>query len=146
MGPIPYKAASQACSAVGKVLADPYSFSESLNLLSTLSHLWDVAPPLLEQLFWVQSSTKKSEAVNLADKLVTVNNNMRLPAICTQSAPFSNGTTANTDERWQVRVNIANSTITGFGCPSFLFFLFSFFSSPLGPGPYLPNSIEPSGY
>ena len=132
---MPYNAALQACSAIGESLADPHLFNSSLNLSLTLSHLWKVAPPPLEQLFWVQSSNNVGEAINMAGKLAAIESSRSLPALCTQSAPPSNGTFADTNEKWQIGVKLANYTITGFGfCFPFYFFNFilvSFIASHL---------------
>lgn len=116
---MPYNAALQACLAIGESLVDPRLFSSS-----TLSHLWKDTPPSFEQLFWVQSSTDLIRAINMNGKLVATKGSRSLPAICTQTAPPSNGTSADTNEKWQIGVKVANSTITGFGCCSFFSFLF----------------------
>ena len=38
----------------------------------------------------------------------------KLPVLCTQTAPFSNGSTQDTGEEWQVSVRANNEVLTGY--------------------------------
>jgi carboxylesterase type B len=63
---------------------------------------------------WVAPSGDKPQAIGLSGSLAAADSSQRLPVLCTQSAPFSNGTTEDTSEKWQVSVHSNNEDYTGF--------------------------------
>ncbi|KAL1838358.1 hypothetical protein VTJ49DRAFT_2767 [Mycothermus thermophilus] len=63
--------------------------------------------------FWV-SSDSGANAVSTSGNLGKVGSNERLRGFCTNSAPFSNTTSQDTSEKWQISLEVNNQKITGF--------------------------------
>lgn len=63
--------------------------------------------------FWIASSEDKARAIGSSGSVTFVDSGLRLPALCTQSAPFSNQSVQDTSDRWQVKVHSNNEDYTG---------------------------------
>lgn len=64
--------------------------------------------------FWVASKGNGTSAFDVAGQVSSVDSDSLLPALCTQSAPFSNSTYANTSSEWQVTVHSNNEDLVGY--------------------------------
>ncbi|KAK4239846.1 Alpha/Beta hydrolase protein [Achaetomium macrosporum] len=63
--------------------------------------------------FWAASSSS-SNAVDISGRYNRGPANARLPGLCTNSAPFSTGSSQDTGSRWQISLDVNNQTLTGF--------------------------------
>ncbi|KAI0902490.1 alpha/beta-hydrolase [Annulohypoxylon nitens] len=104
--------ASEACEAVGEKLWPPdLNSSNTQNILNYMKYL------SLEIGFsqvWTAAGNAATRAIDTAGRITPVKLDAELPVVCTQSAPFSNETSQDTAERWQVTVESNNETLTGF--------------------------------
>ena len=70
------------------------------------------------QQYWIASNDTTARALdghgNIGDSATTISSHLMLPAICTNSAPFSNSTCQDTSTKWQTTVQAGNEYITGF--------------------------------
>lgn len=69
-----------------------------------------------DQLYWISSSGTTARAIDGKGQISdtrTFSPHSRLPALCTQSAPFSDSSGQNSSEKWQVTVHSNNEYITG---------------------------------
>lgn len=106
------KDAGEACKAVGEQLWSPEL--KIRNIQSNLNYLRHIASDLSLSKFWIASENQITQAVDTNGRISQANPDTKLPVICTQSAPFSNGTSQDTSERWQIAVKSNNETLTGF--------------------------------
>ncbi|KAI0146083.1 hypothetical protein F4776DRAFT_392589 [Hypoxylon sp. NC0597] len=106
------KDAGEACKAVGEQLWSPEL--KIRNIQSNLNYLRLIASDLSLSKFWIASENQITQAVDTNGRISQANPDTKLPVICTQSAPFSNGTSQDTSERWQIAVKSNNETLTGF--------------------------------
>ncbi|KAH6672076.1 cholinesterase [Halenospora varia] len=105
--------ADAACKALGEKLWDVSGASIQSNLdYLTLEGKYDA-----DQLYWISSSGTTARAIDGKGQISdtrTFSPHSRLPALCTQSAPFSDSSAQNSSEKWQVTVHSNNEYITGF--------------------------------
>ncbi|KAI0841602.1 alpha/beta-hydrolase [Hypoxylon sp. FL0890] len=104
--------ASEACEAVGEQLWSPEL--KISNIQSSLNYLKLIASDLSSSQFWIASKNRSTQAIDMDGRISPAKPDAKLPVICTQSAPFSNETSQDTSERWQVKVTSNNETLTGF--------------------------------
>ncbi|KAI1457221.1 alpha/beta-hydrolase [Annulohypoxylon moriforme] len=104
--------ASEACEAVGEKLWSPeLNTSNIKNILSYLNHS-SLSTGLSQ--FWIALKNGSTSAIDTDGRIFQTRLDVRLPVVCTQSAPFSDATSQNTSERWQVALESNNETLTGF--------------------------------
>ncbi len=74
------------------------------------------------QNFWIGDESNNSKALGFCQTVQVANNGLRfaaapcssrLPAVCTQSAPFSNANTRDTSAQFQIAVNSRGKRFTG---------------------------------
>jgi hypothetical protein len=66
------------------------------------------------QKYWIASNVSRAKTINgKGDISFVVPGSQKLPALCTQSAPFSNSTYQDTNSRWQLTVKPNNEFLTG---------------------------------
>lgn len=104
--------ASAACAALGEQLWSPElntaSIQANLDYLKYEKKIDDTT------LLWIGSSNKDARAIGASGKVVSVDAGLRLPALCTQTAPFSTAQSQNTSTKWQVSVKSNNEEYTGY--------------------------------
>ncbi|AEO68901.1 ab48a4f4-7368-4f99-88ad-3769fd736534 [Thermothielavioides terrestris] len=64
--------------------------------------------------FWVSSGSSSPDAVDIAGGFHPNPGNIRIPALCTNTAPFSTQSSQDTSSKWQISLEVNNQTITGF--------------------------------
>jgi hypothetical protein len=106
--------AALTCTALHESLVDPDNQSSSSRLGTILSQRVQTGSQNSTQLYWVSSANGFCRAINAAGMVVTVSCYEELPALCTQSAPFSNSIYADNSVNWQTKVQVGNQTITGY--------------------------------
>ncbi|KAJ9154756.1 Carboxylic ester hydrolase [Pleurostoma richardsiae] len=104
--------AAAACGALGEQLWSPELKTASIQ--SIVDYLIYQKKADKSSLFWIGSKGKETRAVSVKGQVSFVNPSLRLPILCTQSAPFSNETYADTSSKWQVQVHSNNEDLTGF--------------------------------
>ncbi|KAI1417669.1 alpha/beta-hydrolase [Hypoxylon sp. FL1857] len=106
------KDAGEACAAVGEQLWSPEL--KIGNIQTILNYLKLVASDLSVSQFWIASKNRFTQAIDTNGSISQAKPDAKLPVICTQSAPFSNETSQDTSERWQIKAKSNNETLTGF--------------------------------
>ncbi|KIM96048.1 hypothetical protein OIDMADRAFT_132746 [Oidiodendron maius Zn] len=109
-----YQEASQKCSEIQESLINLEEIKSSFNLSAVLGHLTYDGPLDNDQLYWVASGPGNCQATNAEGKIRVVSCLKQLPGLCTQNAPFSNVSYADTSSKWQVTVQSGAQNITGF--------------------------------
>ena len=113
-GTTSHEEASKACSDIHEKLLDLKDTSQSFNLTAILGHLVYNSPVNTAQQYWVSSAPGYCQATNAYGKISDVNCLEQLPALCSQSAPFSNASYADTASEWQVTVQAGERLLTGY--------------------------------
>lgn len=109
--------ASGACEAFGERLWSPETDATEIQSVLNYTKYLESGSGLTE--FWIASQNGSGRTIR-ADGLMSAiepSQATQLPILCTQSAPYSNETYADTSEKWQVTVNSNNENITGYEPP-----------------------------
>ncbi|KAK4165334.1 putative cholinesterase [Cladorrhinum sp. PSN259] len=103
----------RVCSGLGE---QPYSGSKSSKgikpLLDYLKHEGRATP---SSQFWVAGSGSSQKVINTSG--VTTQQKSKkdtLQGLCTNKAPFSDGSFQDTSNKWQISLDVNNQTLTGF--------------------------------
>ncbi|OIW33646.1 alpha/beta-hydrolase [Coniochaeta ligniaria NRRL 30616] len=103
--------AAAACQALGEQLWSPETASIQANL-DYLKYQGKIGDSTL---LWIGSSNNESRAIGASGKVVDVDAGLRLPVLCTQTAPFATASSQpNTNAQYQVSVHSNNEDYTGF--------------------------------
>jgi hypothetical protein len=108
-----YFSGQKTCATVHESLLIINSANTSFNLTSTLGHLVGNASLNPSQRYWVGSTDDQCVSTNNIGQVSVTSCEEVLPVLCTQTAPFSNITYADTSPIWQVGVQSGGQTITG---------------------------------
>lgn len=104
--------AAAACAALGEQLWAPElktaSIQSSLDYLKYQDKIKD------SSLLWIAPSGNTTRAIGTSGAIFSVQPSLQLPVLCTQTAPFSNITYANTNSEWLVSVASNNETYVGY--------------------------------
>lgn len=105
--------AAAACQALGEQLWSPElktaSIQPNLDYLKYQGKIGD------STLLWIGSANNESRAIGASGKVTDVDAGLRLPALCTQTAPFATASSQpNTDAQYQVSVHSNNEDYTGY--------------------------------
>ncbi|OZJ03345.1 hypothetical protein BZG36_04204 [Bifiguratus adelaidae] len=111
LDPITASSAASVCAALGENLWSPELQTSSIQ--PNLDYITYEKKYPKNQRYWIAPSGNQQRAIDGSGNVASVNGNPKLPALCTQSAPFSIPT-ANTSARWQVTVETNNQYITGY--------------------------------
>lgn len=101
------------CSEIQESLINLEEIKSSFNLSAVLGHLTYDGPLDNSQLYWVAAAPGNCQATNAEGKIKVVSCFNQLPGLCTQNAPFSNVSYADTSSKWQVTVQSGAQSITG---------------------------------
>ncbi|KAI1804417.1 cholinesterase [Daldinia bambusicola] len=104
--------AHEICEAVGEHLWSLEAGIKSIQ--ANLDYLKYSNPDLSRSKFWVASENQSAQAIDIDGHVVQANPDTKLPVLCSQSAPFSNVTFQDTQEKWQVTVKSNNESLTGY--------------------------------
>ncbi|KAF4628794.1 hypothetical protein G7Y89_g9357 [Cudoniella acicularis] len=107
--------ADSACKVLGETLWAPELQTASIQ--SNLDYLTFEGKYSADQQYWIASNATAIRAIDGKGHIsdyTTFSPGLRLPALCTQSAPFSNISVQDDSQRWQVTVHSNNEYITGF--------------------------------
>lgn len=105
--------ASAACTELGETLWIPES--KTANIQLNLNYL-TFCGNSRNQKYWIAPSETAARTIDGEGQIaeaVDSGTHLHLPALCTQSAPFSNITTQDDSTRWQVEVHSNNEYLTG---------------------------------
>ncbi|KAJ6036527.1 hypothetical protein N7540_000806 [Penicillium herquei] len=67
-----------------------------------------------DQKYWIAPVDNAASTINLSGKVQKASANTHLPALCTQTAPYSTSETQDNSSTWQVLVHSNNEYLTGF--------------------------------
>ncbi|KAK3938489.1 Alpha/Beta hydrolase protein [Diplogelasinospora grovesii] len=109
-----YEEALAGCQALGESLWSPdlktASIQPNLDYLKYQGRISDSTA------FWIAAdSTNTSRVISSSGDVSSAKSaSGRLPALCTQTAPYSTQSSQDTSAKWQVSVDANNQTLTGF--------------------------------
>ncbi|KAF2100335.1 cholinesterase [Rhizodiscina lignyota] len=114
--------AYEACGALGENLWSPKRQDFRAGLNYSLAYEVYSGRVSSNQLFWIDSESQPAvhhyealcEAIDATGKVHRVSCHESLPALCTQSAPASNSTFADTSARFQVAQPVGQQTLIGY--------------------------------
>ncbi|KAH8674144.1 Alpha/Beta hydrolase protein [Xylariales sp. PMI_506] len=108
------KDAKSACEALGEELWSPekYTTADIQTNLNFSSYNGGAISP--QQQYWVAPQGSTGRCIGQSGHVSSSNPSQELPVLCTQSAPFSNSTGADSSEKWQVTVQSNNEYLTGY--------------------------------
>ncbi|KAH8809183.1 Alpha/Beta hydrolase protein [Xylogone sp. PMI_703] len=104
--------AASDCTALGEELWAPELGVSSIP--ENLGYLVYQGKYDSEQQFWVAPAGSQPRAINIEGVVSDVSPHLHLPALCTQTAPFSNHSFQDNSPQWRVTVHSNNEYITGF--------------------------------
>ncbi|EPE34177.1 alpha/beta-Hydrolase [Glarea lozoyensis ATCC 20868] len=97
-----------SCEALGEQLWSPGTHNRAANILG--EHLKSVK----QNQAWIFAKDNKPRAMDKSGGFMTPKSSAKLPVLCTQTAPYSNATSADVGQDWQIQVESNNETVTGF--------------------------------
>lgn len=103
--------ADAGCAALGEQLWGPELNTASIQ--PNLDYLAYENKYPRNQQYWIAPDKAGPRAIDGSGQISGVKPYLNLPALCTQSAPFSNSTFQDTSPKWQVAVHSNNEYITG---------------------------------
>lgn len=107
--------AASVCAALGEQLWSPESSTAGIQ--TSLDYLTFQKKFTKDQQYWIAPTTSDAQAIDGRGQIsstATFSKHIELPALCTQSAPFSNQSYQDTSSKWQVTVHSNNEYITGY--------------------------------
>ena len=106
-----WESAAVNCATLGEQLWRPELRTASIQ--PNLDYLTYEAKYSASQQYWIAPAKSGPRAIDGEGHIKAVNPHLDLPALCTQSAPFSNSTYQDTSPQWQVGVHSNNEYLTG---------------------------------
>jgi hypothetical protein len=110
--PRSWESAAADCAALGERLWGPELKTSSIQ--SNLDYLTYEGIYRASQQYWISSDRFGARVINEAGCIEPAQHHLDLPALCTQSAPFSNSTYQDTSSKWQITVRSNNEYLTGY--------------------------------
>ncbi|KAK3333579.1 Alpha/Beta hydrolase protein [Cercophora scortea] len=111
-----YAEAAAGCEALGEQLWAPELNTASIQ--SNLDYLRHRGQASNASTFWISPSPSGGNTTRVIDVsgavVAVADSSVRLPALCTQTAPYSSEKSQDVGARWQVSVDANNQTLTGF--------------------------------
>ncbi|KAJ5897507.1 Carboxylesterase type B [Penicillium tannophilum] len=112
LDPMPLQKAIETCHSLGETL---WSYqAEASEIKNDLDYLTFQGKYSKSQKYWIAPVHNIPSTINANGKVQRAFANTHLPALCTQSAPYSNSDSQDTSSRWQVSVQSNNEYLTGF--------------------------------
>lgn len=106
------ESAAANCAALGEQLWRPEWNTASIQ--PSLDYLTYENKYHAGQQYWISPNSADYRAIDRHGYIKIVSPHLHLPALCTQSAPFSNSTYQDTSRQWQVTVHSNNEYLTGY--------------------------------
>ncbi|KAI1844505.1 hypothetical protein JX265_010000 [Neoarthrinium moseri] len=107
-----YRGAITTCEAFGEHLWSPDLGASDIQASLNYLKYKEAENPRAQ--YWIAPSGNRSRSVDTSGVVSWSPPSVDLPALCTQSAPFSSGSFKNTSEQWRVTVESNNEVLTGF--------------------------------
>ncbi|ROW12754.1 hypothetical protein VMCG_00083 [Cytospora schulzeri] len=107
-----YPDAASGCHALSEELWSPGQ--ETASIQRSLDYLVYEGKADDNTHFWIASHGKLTRAMSVSGAVSTVPPGWKLPALCTQSAPFANASYTDNSTKWQVSVHSNNEDLVGF--------------------------------
>ncbi|KAJ5929183.1 hypothetical protein N7454_007031 [Penicillium verhagenii] len=112
LDPMPLQKAIDTCHSLGESL---WSYTTGVSeIQNDLDYLTYQGKYSNNQQYWIGDVRNTPSTINAKGQIQKASANTYLPALCTQSAPYSNSDTQNTSSTWQVSVRSNNDYLTGF--------------------------------
>jgi carboxylesterase type B len=108
----PFQEAVTSCKALGEELWKPDTSDHGLAIVK--DHLLAGQSSNGTAKAWIASEGDSVRAITSSGELVSSDESAALPVLCTQTAPFSDKTTEDKSEQWQIQVESNNEVLTGF--------------------------------
>jgi hypothetical protein len=108
-----YQEVLESCINIQELPINLNETGSLFNLTAVLGHLTYDSPLDGDQLYWVAAAPGRCQASNADGEISVVSCLEKLPGLCTQSAPFSNVSYADTSSKWQVTVQAGQQNIIG---------------------------------
>jgi hypothetical protein len=86
---------------------------KAASIQSNLDYLVYQGKAERQTMFWIASDGSHDRVIDAAGYVSYVSAKLRLLALCTQSAPYSNKSYMDTDEKWQISVHSNSQDIIG---------------------------------
>ncbi|KAK6543526.1 hypothetical protein TWF694_000272 [Orbilia ellipsospora] len=109
-----FQAAKKICSSLGESLWSPKAEDFAAGLNNTLSYQEYLGKFPHGQQFWVGSTGAACQAIDVKGRSHSLDCNLKLPAICTQSAPLSNLSLVDTSPKFYISKKVGAQTVTGY--------------------------------
>lgn len=103
--------AAAACEALGEELWSPANATASIQ--SGLDYLVLEGRATARSQFWVASGGGGRRAISASGQVSAVDADLRLPALCTQSAPLATSSRTDSGSQWQVSARSNNEDLIG---------------------------------
>lgn len=119
----PAVAAQSVCAELGETLWSPYTESFTAGLNSSLNYEVYAGRVSQDQLFWIAQKGRiatcrptltNCQAMAPNGSMFAVDCNQNLPVLCTNTAPASNISYANTAAPYQIQQTVGNQALIGF--------------------------------
>ncbi|KAJ5713775.1 uncharacterized protein N7483_010956 [Penicillium malachiteum] len=110
LDPMPLQKAIESCHSLGESLWSG-KFDEIKYDLDYLTFQGKYSD---DQKYWIAPVNSAASTINLSGKVQKASANTDLPALCTQTAPYSTSETQDNSSTWQVLVHSNNEYLTGF--------------------------------
>ncbi|KAJ5746437.1 hypothetical protein N7520_011619 [Penicillium odoratum] len=111
LDPMPLQKAISTCHSLGETLIISNRVSDIKNALKYLNFQGKYGT---SQNYWISPVQNAPSTINVDGKVQKASANTYLPALCTQSARYSNSETQDTSAIWQISVHSNNEYLTGF--------------------------------
>ncbi|KAG8161459.1 hypothetical protein KVR01_008446 [Diaporthe batatas] len=112
LSPKTYEDALASCQALNEELWSPGLGSASIQ--PNLDYLVYEGKATKHSIFWIAAKNNQTLALSASGKIKTAHPGQELSVLCTQSAPFANSTSTDTNTEWQVSVHSNNEDLVGF--------------------------------
>ncbi|KAK3379349.1 Alpha/Beta hydrolase protein [Lasiosphaeria ovina] len=107
-----YDDAVAGCQALGEQLWSPELNTASIQ--SNLDYLKFQGKTNGSATFWIAAQGNATRGISLSGAVSPASSTLQLPALCSQTAPYSTGGSQDTSSQWRVTVDANNQTLTGF--------------------------------
>ncbi|KAH8880316.1 alpha/beta-hydrolase [Thozetella sp. PMI_491] len=115
--PSPYYAAKTACMLLGELPWNPDTQPFNVSLRTSLGYQAYQGAVPADQLYWIAKEHDADDdcrGINAAGTIFDLDCRSEVPTLCTQSAPTSNSSFANSSADWRVSHFVGQKQLTGY--------------------------------
>ncbi len=115
--PSPYYAAKTACMLLGELPWNPDTQPFNTSLRASLAYQVYQGLAPRDQIYWiskVHDTDDECRGIDTSGALVDLDCRSEVPTLCTQSAPTSNSSFANSSAEWRVTQFVGQKQLTGY--------------------------------